>query len=149
MTKTTDILRAARDQLKQHYPDYKVYLDDVIEDIASPCFVLKIIDTVKDNGNYRVYHDGFLYVTFFARKGDADAMQLYDIKDTLMATFVRGLFVTTETDKRHINFSQISVDTQGEDADIVQITLPYAYYDTLDAPAESYLIEKVFTDYKI
>lgn len=148
MTKTTDILRAARDQLKQHYPAYKVYLDDVIEDIASPCFILKIMDTVKDDGNYRVYHDGFLYVTFFARKGDADAMQLYDIKDTLMATLVRGLSITTETGKRHINFSQVSTDTTGEDADIVQMTLPYTFFDTLDAPAEGYLIENVFTDYK-
>lgn len=144
MTKATDILKAARDQLKQHYPAYKVYLDDVVEDIASPCFILKLMDTARDDGNYRVYHDGYLYVTFFARKGDADAMQLYDIKDTLMATFVRGLYVG----KRHINFNQLSTETEGEDADIVQMTLPYAYYDTLDAPVNEYIIKNVYTDYK-
>ena len=145
MLKQTDILRAAQERLKKLYP-LPVYLDEVKEDFQTPCFFLKLIKfrsylgchVLTDIFDPRIAGVGFigyqkvqlndclLVITYFALKGTVQAVDLYDIKDSVAAAFWRGMKVCD----RYIHFEEVRSDTDSEEQEIVYIQLPFQYYDS-------------------
>ena len=126
MLKQTDILRAAQAKLKKLY-QLPVYLDEVKEDFQTPCFFLKLLKTVQPhniNAN-KTLNDCLLVITYFALKGTVQAVDLYDIKDSVAAAFWRGM----QVGDRWIHFEEIKSDTDSEEQEIVYIQLPFTYYD--------------------
>ena len=127
MLKQTDILGAVKKKLKE-IVDLPVYLDEVVENYQSPCFFLKLMkktepDNVQAN---RLLNKCLLLITYFAEKGINEAADLYDIKDAITQAFWRGLEVKT----RYIMFLEITSETEGDDADIIYMELPFNYYDS-------------------
>ena len=143
--KTSSILKAVRSVLKTEYPGYKVYLDDAVKDIETPCFVLHILDTANREGSC-VLHDATLYITYLSQKGGSDtALELYDIQDFIQDKLVSGI----QVGDRYIKFDRISSSKIGEDNDGIQFDLPYQYYESIDKPDNGYLIMNVNTAYSV
>jgi len=127
LLKQTDILRAAQERLKKLYP-LPVYLDEVKEDFQTPCFFLKLIKRVEPHNisSDKCLNDCLLVITYFALKGTVQAVDLYDIKDSVAAAFWRGMKVCD----RYIHFEEVRSDTDSEEQEIVYIQLPFQYYDS-------------------
>ena len=127
MLKQTDILRATQEKLKKLYP-LPVYLDEVKEDFKTPCFFLKMIKRVQPHNinSNKCLNECLLVITYFALKGTVQAVDLYDIKDSVAAAFWRGM----QVGDRYIHFEEVKSDTDSEEAEIVYIQLPFTYYDS-------------------
>lgn len=127
MLKQTDILRATQEKLKKLYP-LPVYLDEVKEDFQTPCFFLKMIKRVQPHNinSNKCLNECLLVITYFALKGTVQAVDLYDIKDSVAAAFWRGM----QVGDRYIHFEEVKSDTDSEEAEIVYIQLPFTYYDS-------------------
>lgn len=127
MLKQTDILRTAQEKLKKLYP-LPVYLDEVKEDFQTPCFFLKMIKRVVPHNiqSDKNLNDCLLVITYFALKGTVQAVDLYDIKDSVAAAFWRGM----QVGNRYIHFEEVRSDTDSEEQEIVYIQLPFQYYDS-------------------
>ena len=127
MLKQTDVLRAAQEKLKKLYP-LPVYLDEVKEDFQTPCFFLKMIKRVQPHNinSNKCLNECLLVITYFALKGTVQAVDLYDIKDSVAAAFWRGM----QVGDRYIHFEEVKSDTDSEEAEIVYIQLPFTYYDS-------------------
>ena len=126
MLQSVDILKQVRNKLKSIY-DYTVYLDDSKENCDSLCFFLKLNISRKQVGKHKFFNNGNLYITYFAIKGSTDAVEFYEIKDTISQLFHAGFSVKN----RYIKINNISAITDGEDADIIYFTLTFEYFDTL------------------
>jgi len=124
-----DILEATKEKLKNipRFNSLKVYLDESKENFETPCFFLKLIKTTRpDNVRAgRTTNECLLVITYFAEKGENEAVDLYDVKDEITAAFWKGLKVQ----ERWIHFEEVSSDTEGEEADIIYMQLPFTYMD--------------------
>ena len=145
MLKQREILEATKIKLKELY-DLPVYLDEVKENFITPCFFLKLIKHTKPyniqaNKNQ---NDCLLIITYIGirdDRGEVKAVDLYDVKDSVTAAFWRGMAVG----KRWIHFAEITADTDGEEAEIVYIQLPFTYFDSDDGDKEAkYIIENIY-----
>lgn len=126
MLNSVDILKQVRNKLKTIY-DYTVYLDDSKENCDSPCFFLQLNIARKQVGKHKFFNNGNLYITYFATKNTTDAVEFYEIKDAISQLFHTGF----QAKDRYIKINNISAITDGEDADIIYITLQFEYFDTL------------------
>ena len=126
MLNSVDILKQVRNKLKSIYT-YTVYLDDSKENCDSPSFFLQLNISRKQAGKHKFFNSGNLYITYFAVKGTTDAVEFYNIKDTISQLFHAGFKV----ENRYIKINNISIITDGEDADIIYFTLTFEYFDTL------------------
>lgn len=129
-----DILEAVKEKLKSlpRFKELKAYLDETKENFETPCFFLKLIKTTKpENARAgRTQNECLLVITYFDAKDETDeseskAAEIYDIKDEITAAFWRGLKVKD----RWIHFSEVTSDTDGDDADIIYMQLPFEYMD--------------------
>ena len=127
MLKQTEILRATREKLKQLYT-LPVYLDEVKENFQTPCFFLKLMKRVMPHNisANKNKNECLLVITYFALKGTVQAVDLYDIKDSVTAAFWRGM----QVGDRWIHFEEVKSDTDSEEQEIVYIQLPFTYYDS-------------------
>ena len=126
MLNSVDILKQVRNKLKSVY-QYTVYLDDSKENCDSPCFFLQLNISRKQAGKHKFFNNGNLYITYFATKNTTDAVEFYEIKDTISQLFHSGFSVKD----RYIKINNISAITDGEDADIIYFTLTFEYFDIL------------------
>jgi hypothetical protein len=127
MLKENEILEATKLKLKTIY-DYPVYLDDVKENFQAPCFFLKLIRSIRQDGLYTNYNTCTLYIDYFPEySGDDGQLERYEVKDNVVELFYNGLQVAD----RHIKFGTISATTVGQDSDIIEISLPFSYYDAI------------------
>lgn len=143
--KQADILKAVRNKLKALYPNYPVYLDDVLENFETPCFSLSLVCVTSPVSKTTYKNDCTLYITFLTEKGKVDALTLYDVKDKITASFWCGL----QVQDRYFKFTSVSSETSGKDADIIYFNLPFLYLDGVDATAPKYTIENIETKYKV
>lgn len=129
-----EILEAAKEKLKSlpRFQNLKAYLDETKQDFDTPCLFLKLIKTTRpDNARAgRTENECLLVITYFDAKDETDesenkAAEIYDIKDEITAAFWRGLQVKD----RWIHFSEVTSDTEGEEADIIYMQLPFVYMD--------------------
>ena len=142
MLKENEILEATKLKLKSIY-SYPVYLDDVTEDFLAPCFFLKLIRSTRQDGKYTNYNTCTLYINYFsALAGDDGQMERYEVKDNVIELFYTGLFVTD----RHIKFGTISAITVGQDKDIVEISLPFSYFDAIPQTETTWKIGQINQD---
>jgi hypothetical protein len=126
MLNSVDILKQVRNKLKSVY-DYIVYLDDSKENCDSPCFFLQLNINRKQVGKHKFFNNGNLYITYFATKGTTDAVEFYEIKDSISQLFHAGFSVKD----RYIKINNINAVTDGEDADVIYFTLTFEFFDTL------------------
>lgn len=126
MLNSVDILKQVRNKLKSIYP-YTVYLDDSKENCDSPCFFLQLNISRKQVGKHKFFNNGNLYITYFSTKNTTDAVEFYEIKDAISQLFHSGF----QVQDRYIKINNITSITDGEDADIIYITLQFEYFDTL------------------
>lgn len=143
--KESDILKAARALLKT-IEDRKVYLDDVRENIETPCWLLKLNTTrAPVNGN-RSQNICDLYVTYIQDLNANDSLHLYDLKSALNDAFVPGFrcadrFITIET---------ISTDIYDDAGEILQASLHFTYYDAAPSASETgdgWMMEHFYPSY--
>lgn len=145
MLKQADILTAARDKLKTIYPSFPIYLDEVKKNFISPCFFLKLVRVTTPQSKTMLLNNCTLYITYFTIKNQNLAIELYDIKDTVIETFWQGL----QVEDRFIKFATVTTDTNGTDADIVTVNLPFMYYDAIPSVSTDYLIENIYSNEQI
>ena len=126
MLNSVDILKQVRNKLKSIY-DYTVYLDDSKENCDSPCFFLQLNISRKQVGKHKFFNSGNIYITYFATKNTTDAVEFYNIKDTVSQLFHIGFQVKD----RHIKINNITSLTDGDDADIIYFTLTFECFDVL------------------
>lgn len=126
MLNNVDILKQVRNKLKSIY-DYTVYLDDSKENCDSPCFFLQLNISRKQIGKHKFFNNGNLYITYFATKNTTDAVEFYEIKDAISQLFHVGF----QAKDRYIKVNNISSITDGDDADIINFTLQFEYFDVL------------------
>ena len=144
MLKETDILKAVWKKLKVIYPAHEVYLDETKENFKTPCFFLKLIKSTAPHKKYLNYNVCTLYITFFPER-PADAMEMYTVKDTVIEAFWAGI----QVEERYIQFGAISGNTDGQDSDIAQITLPFNYYDAIPRVEPGYTMQQLHQSTKI
>lgn len=138
MLKQSDILQAAKAKLGELYPKRKVYLEDSRAAPQMPCFFLKLIKTTTEEKADITRNDCTLFITYFAKKGGQYSLALMDVADTVAGAFCHGLRVG----ERFLHFGGVSSETYGKEADIVQVTLPFTYYDSVGEETK-YLIEHI------
>lgn len=143
MLKQSEILLAVGNKLKSQFPNFPAYLDDTKENFKSPCFFLKMIVLKQPVNKYVNYNDCTLYITYFSLKGEA-MYKTYDIKDAVIDLFWRGLKVKD----RYIHFGNISTMTEGQDADIEMLTLPFVFYDAIEMDVTEYLMMNFYNRQK-
>lgn len=144
MLKETDILKAARNEIKALYPNYQVYLDDIKENFRTPCFFLKLIRATNQHTMYTCYNVCTMYITYFSAP-EADALELYEVKDSLVEKFWSGLQVLD----RNLKFGPITSNTDGQDSDLAQVTLPFSYYDAIPRIEPEYKMQELHQNSQI
>jgi hypothetical protein len=133
MLKETEILTAVKDKLNTLYPSYPVYSEERKENYKVPCFFLKMISLTSGETAYVNYNDVSVYITYIPVHG-ASAMGTYEMKDSLKDAFRNGIKVSD----RYLKFKNISSDTVGTDNDMLQLTLPVQYYDSVPMSEPEY-----------
>ena len=91
------------------------------------------MDVAKEETKYVEYHDVSVYITYFPKKND-DMLAMYDVKDSLKSAFIHGLSVGS----RYLHFITIQTETNGQDSDILLITLRTQYYDSIGKEEPTY-----------
>lgn len=129
--KDSDILKAARALLKT-IESRPVYLDDVRENISTPCWLLKLNTTRTPVNGTRSQNICDLYVTYIQDLNANDSLHLYDIKSALHDAFVPGF----KCADRFITIETISTDIYDDAGEILQASLHFTYYDAVQ-PRES------------
>lgn len=140
MLKSTDILLAIREKIKSEY-HYSVYLDDSKENCDSSCFFLSLNIFRRHSGLYKVFCEGQIHLTYFAKKHDVDALEFYEIKDNVSKMFYQGF----SAQDRFIKIKNLSAMTSGEDADIIQFEFQFEYFDVYEKmdDEKQYLIQNI------
>lgn len=141
MIRAIDVLAAIRDTIKNKY-SCPVYLDEVTENFKTPCFFLQMRTTAAPAGPKQILHTCTAYVTYFPEKKER-ARTLYEVKDTLVRLFWNGIAVGD----RYIKFDAVHVETEGADADIVYVDLPFRYYEAIDTDDPPYTMQVIHTKY--
>lgn len=139
--KDSDILKAARALLKE-IEERAVYLDDVREQVETPCWLLKLDTTRAPVNKERNKNTCNLYVTYIQDLNANDSLHLYDIKSALHDAFVPGFgcadrYITTET---------ISTDIYDDAGEILQATIHFTYYDAVQ-PEDWWMMEHFYPLY--
>ena len=140
-----DIMHAVYDKIKSIYPDYEVYLDDTKRNFETPCFFLKLI-TIRTQEKERIcYNDCTQYISYIPQEDDP-AVSVIEVRDKIDNAFWRGFQVKD----RFIHMTSISHQTVGEDSDIVEMSLSFAYYDAdAEDDEDVVMMEHVYDDISI
>lgn len=139
--KESDILKAARALLKT-IEDRKVYLDDVRENIETPCWLLKLDTTRAPVNGTRNQNTCNLYITYIQDLNASDPLHLYDLKSAINAAFIPGFKVAD----RYITVDTASSDIYDDAGEILQATLHFVYYDAVQ-PVEDWMMEHFYPSY--
>lgn len=126
-------MSAAYSKIKKLYPDCKIYLEDSKRDFTTPCFFMRLISVRRQEKENLCYNDCTLYVTYIPSDGD-EAIETIKARDAIDNAFWRGFYVKD----RFIHMGTIGHQTIGEDSDIAEIALSFAYYDA-DESYDEYL----------
>lgn len=143
--KESDILKAARTLLKT-IEDRPVYLDDKRENIATPCWLLKLDTTRAPVNGTRSQNTCNLYITYIQDLNAADPLHLYDLKSEIHDAFIPGFKVAD----RYITVDTVSSDIYDDAGEILQATLHFVYYDATndnDQGKDTYLMENFYPSY--
>lgn len=146
MLTKADIMHAVYDKIKKMYPQYEIYLEDSKRNFVTPCFFMKMISVRTPQKENMCYNDCTLYISYIPSE-DAPAINTIEVRDAIDNAFWRGIQVKD----RFIHMTTMSHQTVGEDSDIIEVSLSFAYYDADSdyGDKDVMLIEHVYDDMKI
>ena len=123
-----------------------VYSDEVLEGFAKPCFFIKFSSANEPQTVNFTSKQLSVILTYFPRDADRKELHYLDVFDRVQQLFQLGL----QLSERFIHTDSISENRVGEEQDILQITVEFAYNDriVIDKP-EAEIMEELKVAVKV
>ncbi len=116
-----------------------VYLDDVLEGFATPCFFVKAQTLARTESKHLVKKHTDVFITYISESKEK-AKEYYRIGDILRVALANGFEVKTDTDRRYLSVGSITESTEGDGAEFLQLEVTIEYYDSVPSGEEKYPI---------
>ncbi len=134
-----DIRVSAFGLLRQAYPKYKVYGNEVKECFSKPSFFVSVMPVANSNEsvNFKFYSYSII-ITYFQAKAD-------EIDSLNKVAEIEKLFgYQMPVKDRLINVTDCGYDFAGEHKNILQITVDIEFYDDIDKKDNSKIADKLY-----
>lgn len=141
----TEVLSAVAGLLNKEF-DCRVYFDEVLEAFNKPCFFIKFTSVNEPQTVNFTSKQLSVILTYFPRDTDRKELHYLDVFDRVQQLFQLGL----QLSERYIHTDSISENRVGEEQDILQITVDFAYNDRIIvAKPEAEIMEEMEVDVKV
>lgn len=121
-----EVLSKIANLLKKEF-ECRVYSDEALEGFDKPCFFIKFTSVNEPQTVNFTSKQLSVILTYFPRDADRKEMHYLDVFDRMQQLFQVGL----QLSERFIHTNSISENRVGEEQDILQITVDFAYNDRI------------------
>ena len=145
VVKYVEIITKVTEKLKSKF-NCKIYADEVLENFKKPCFFIKLESINAQQTINFTQKNVSVILTYFPADNQRNEIHYLDIFDKIESIFQCGL----QLQERYMHTDNISTDRVGEDMDILQISIDFAYLEKIPSqkPAAE-LLEEVELHMKV